>query len=145
MAADESCSGLMADYLARALAARLLTRGQTSLQTAKSPSLSQSQRARVQDYIRAHLAHPIGLADLAAITGTSQTAFARAFKRSFGTSPYRYLVQERVQQASRMLTATTMPIAEIALASGFSHQEHLTRLFHRETGTTPAAYRRRAS
>jgi AraC family transcriptional regulator len=144
MAADESSSSLMADYLSRALAARLLTRSQTRPQTATAPTLSQTQQTRVQDYIRAHLAHPIGLADLAAIAGTSQTSFARAFKRSTGTSPYRYLTQERIQQASRLLTATTMPIAEIALASGFSHQEHLTRLFHRETGTTPAAYRRRA-
>jgi AraC family transcriptional regulator len=144
MAADESSSSLMADYLSRALAARLLTRSQTRPQTATAPTLSQTQQTRVQDYIRAHLAHPIGLADLAAIAGTSQTSFARAFKRSTGTSPYRYLTQERIQQASRLLTATTMPIAEIALACGFSHQEHLTRLFHRETGTTPAAYRRRA-
>lgn len=145
MADADTSSSLMADYLSRALAARLLTRSQSRPQSATAPTLSQTQQARVQDYIRAHLAYPIGLTDLAAIAGTSQTAFSRAFKRSFGTSPYRYLVQERVQQASRLLAATTLPIAEIALASGFSHQEHLTRLFHRETGTTPAAYRRRAS
>jgi AraC family transcriptional regulator len=84
------------------------------------------------------------LADLAAIAGTSQTAFARGFKRATGTSPYRYLMQQRIAQATRLLTNTQTPIAEVALACGFSHQEHLTRLFHRETGTTPAAYRRRA-
>jgi AraC family transcriptional regulator len=143
MAGEAAGSGLMADYLARALAARLLTRGQARPQAGASPALSQTQQARVQDYIRAHLAHPIGLADLAAVAGTSQTAFARAFKRCIGTSPYRYLIQERIRQASRLLAGTAMPIAEIAPACGFSHQEHLTRLFHRETGTTPAAYRRR--
>jgi AraC family transcriptional regulator len=145
MASADGSSHLMADYLSRALAARLLTRSQTPSQGTTTPTLTQTQQARVQDYIRAHLAHPIGLADLAAIAGTSQTAFARGFKRSLGTSPYRYLMQERIAQATRLLTNTQTPIAEIALACGFSHQEHLTRLFHRETGTTPAAYRRRGS
>jgi len=144
MASEDASSHLMADYLSRALAARLLTRSKTPLQTSTNPTLSQTQQARVQDYIRAHLAHPIGLADLAAIAGTSQTAFARGFKRATGTSPYRYLMQQRIAQATRLLTNTQTPIAEVALACGFSHQEHLTRLFHRETGTTPAAYRRRA-
>jgi AraC family transcriptional regulator len=144
MASQDASSHLMADYLSRALAARLLTRSQAPLQTAAAPTLSQTQQSRVQDYIRAHLAHPIGLADLAAIAGTSQTAFARGFKRATGTSPYRYLMQERIAQATRLLTNTQTPIAEIALACGFSHQEHLTRLFHRETGTTPAARRRAA-
>jgi AraC family transcriptional regulator len=36
------------------------------------------------------------------------------------------------------------PIAEIALACGFSHQEHLTRIFRRMTGVTPGSYRRSA-
>jgi len=144
MAAQDASSALMADFLARALAARLLTRGQARVQTATSPALTLAQQARVQDYISAHLAHPIGLADLAAIAGTTQTSFARAFKRSTGTSPYRHLVQARIAEASRLLTGTQSSIAEIALACGFSHQEHLTRIFHRETGATPAAYRRRA-
>jgi AraC family transcriptional regulator len=144
MAAPDAGAHLMADYLARALAARLLTRSQTPLQTATAPTLTKAQQTRVQDYIRAHLAHPIGLPDLAAIAGISQTAFARGFKRATGTSPYRYLVQERIGQATRLLTSTQTPIAEIALACGFAHQEHLTRIFHRETGATPAAYRRRA-
>jgi AraC family transcriptional regulator len=143
MAVEDASSSLMADYLARALAARLLTRSRAGTTPDRAQTLSRTQQARVQDYIAAHLAHPIGLADLAAIAGTSQTVFARAFKRSLGLSPYRYLTGARVQQAARLLAAGTMPIAEIAQACGFCHQEHLTRLFHRETGTTPAAYRRR--
>jgi AraC family transcriptional regulator len=144
MASEDSSSSLMADYLSRALAARLLTRNQAPPQAA-TPTLSQTQLARVKDYIHAHLAHPIGLDDLAAIAGTSLTAFARGFKRATGTSPYRYLLQQRVAHAARLLTGTKMPIPEIALACGFSHQEHLTRLFHRETGTTPASFRKRSA
>jgi len=142
MEGADAASGLMADYLARALAARLLTRSGAPA-PAERPGLNETQKARVLDYIGAHLAHPIGLADLAAIAGTSETALARGFKRSLGISPYRYVVRERVRQAARLLTASALPVAEIAQACGFSHQEHLTRLFHRETGMTPASFRRR--
>jgi AraC family transcriptional regulator len=141
MASQDASSGLMADYIARALAARLLTRGQPA---APGPVavLCPTQIGRVQDYIRSHLAHPIGLADLAAIAGTSQTAFARAFKRATGSAPYRFVLMARIERARRLLAGSGMPISDIALACGFSHQEHLTRMFHREVGTTPSAYRR---
>jgi AraC family transcriptional regulator len=35
-----------------------------------------------------------------------------------------------------------MPIAQVAAACGFSHQEHLTRVIRSHLGTTPAALRR---
>jgi AraC family transcriptional regulator len=144
LASNDSSSVLMADYLARALAARLLTRSARQF-AAVGRELSKTQHERVKDYIRAHLAHPIGLADLAAVAGVSQTSFARGFKQTAGVAPYRYVLLERIECAKRLLIGSGLPIADIALASGFTHQEHLTRLFHREVGATPAAYRKRAA
>jgi AraC family transcriptional regulator len=43
-----------------------------------------------------------------------------------------------------MLATTTLPIKEIAASCGFTDQAHLTRLFARSYGTTPAAFRRSA-
>jgi AraC family transcriptional regulator len=47
-----------------------------------------------------------------------------------------------VEKAKMLLEKTSMPIVEIAYECGFSHQEHLTRLFKRYCATTPAAYRK---
>jgi AraC family transcriptional regulator len=47
-----------------------------------------------------------------------------------------------VERARELLAADDMPIAQVAAAAGFSHQEHLTRVFGRQTGMTPGAYRR---
>ena len=48
----------------------------------------------------------------------------------------------RVDYVRRELTRSDAPIADIALQAGFANQSHLTRAFHRATGTSPAAYRR---
>jgi AraC family transcriptional regulator len=68
---------------------------------------------------------------------------ARAFKRAVGRSVHQYLLGRRVEWAAALLGATEQSIAEVALATGFCSQSHLTTAFHRVYGTTPGAYRRR--
>ncbi|MDR3516629.1 MAG: AraC family transcriptional regulator [Azospirillaceae bacterium] len=137
----ESGSTLLADHLARALASRLLARlpAQGDFQAGV---LSPAQQRRLRDFMATHLAHPIGLSDMAAAVGLTPTRFSRCFRRETGTTPYHYLLSARLRHAGTLLRGSALPIAEIALACGFSHQEHLTRMFKRELGTTPAAYRR---
>ena len=53
-----------------------------------------------------------------------------------------YLRRLRVEHARLGLIESDLPIAELALAAGFSSQAHFTRVFRRLVGTTPAAYRR---
>jgi transcriptional regulator GlxA family with amidase domain len=67
--------------------------------------------------------------------------FARAFRTSVGMPPHRYLVERRVARARELLASTNMPLAEIALAAGFSDQSHFARRFREHVGTTPRAYR----
>jgi AraC family transcriptional regulator len=90
------------------------------------------------------LAEPLPLADLAAVTGLSISQFTRRFKAATGVAPHRFLVRLRVNAAGRLLRTGSLPIAEIAVRCGFSHQEHLTRVLRAHLGTTPAALRRTA-
>ena len=143
VSAGDGTSQLLADYLARALAVRLIAHSPGMMAgSAARGMLEPVQRQRLRDFVAAHLAHPIGLADLAAAAGISPSRLARGFKRDTGMTPYQYVLSARVHLAKKLLHTSTRPIAEIALACGFSHQEHLTRMFGREVGTTPAAYRR---
>jgi len=145
VSAGGAASQLLADYLARALAARLIARSTgTMAEPPAHNTLGPVQQQRLRDFVGAHLAHPIGLADLAGAAGLSPSRLARGFKRDTGMTPYHYVLLERVELAKRLLRTTALPIAEVALTCGFSHQEHLTRMFGREVGTTPAAYRRAA-
>jgi AraC family transcriptional regulator len=96
----------------------------------------------LRDHLHERFLDPIRLADLAAIADIHEVHLVRAFRRHFGATPGAYVRGLRIEHARRALAETDTPIAELALASGFSSQAHFTALFHRLAGTTPAAYRR---
>jgi AraC family transcriptional regulator len=96
----------------------------------------------VREHIETNLETSVEIADLAAIAKLSPCHFARAFKLSVGTTPHEYLVDRRLEKAQELLAATDLPLAEIALATGFSDQSHFARRFRDHLGTTPSAFRR---
>ncbi|WP_421656757.1 helix-turn-helix domain-containing protein [Leptothermofonsia sp. ETS-13] len=93
------------------------------------------------DYINDHLEQEIKLADLAALLGMSQFHFCHLFKQSIATTPYQYLLQQRIERAKQLLKQTDQPIMEIALRCGFNNHSHLSQQFRRLTGMTPKAFR----
>ena len=104
--------------------------------------LSRARVRRLLDYIEQHLGEDLSLEALAAEVSLSPLYLVRAFRTAVGQSPHQYVVTRRVEQARRLLTTTTLPIAEISLATGFSSQSHLTNWFRRLVGVSPAAYRK---
>jgi AraC family transcriptional regulator len=140
---SDAAGSVYADYLAQALAARLLRQHSTSGYISPLPQggFTKLQLQRATDFMEAHLGDSLTLAELASATGLSPSHFARRFKVSTGMPPHQFLMQLRVERAKRMLRGGTS-IIEIALTCGFTHQEHMTRIFRRAVGVTPAAYRR---
>ncbi|WP_431104584.1 AraC family transcriptional regulator [Roseateles noduli] len=92
-------------------------------------------RSRLDDDLTA----PVSLADLAREAGLSRFQFLRGFTRATGLPPHAYLVQRRLQHARRLIALGT-PLADVAAASGFFDQSHLTRHFVRCFGIAPGAY-----
>ncbi len=83
----------------------------------------------------------VALRVVARQVGMSFFHFSRAFKQSMGMSPTNYIAERRIERAKKMLEETELPIAEIALRSGFSSQSHFTTSFRRLAGATPKAFR----
>jgi len=79
--------------------------------------------------------------DLARAAGLSRFQVSRQFRGTYGVPPSAYLRQVRLREARRRLAAGTA-IAEVALATGFADQSHLTRWFRRTFGITPGVYQR---
>lgn len=95
---------------------------------------------RIDEWIEAHLEDSIRLTDLAGIAGLSEFHFHRMFSLSRGMPPHTWITARRIDRAKSMLRGST-PLIGIALACGFSSQSHLTRIFRKQTGRTPAEYR----
>jgi AraC family transcriptional regulator len=104
--------------------------------------LDAGRKARIDDYIDAHLDEAIDLKTLADLANLPACAFARQFKRTTGKAPYAYVIERRLARAQRMLAFTRLPIKEISASCGFADQAHLTRLFLRSRNWTPAAFRK---
>ncbi|OLP43751.1 AraC family transcriptional regulator [Rhizobium oryziradicis] len=97
--------------------------------------------ARARDYLHAHFADDVGLAQLAAIVGTSRAHLIRSFRAAFHITPHAYLTSLRIRAAQKQLSEGHSPI-EVAFACGFADQAHFTRNFKARTGMTPAQFRR---
>jgi AraC-like DNA-binding protein len=97
--------------------------------------------ATAREYIEAHFAEKVTLADLARVCGVSSFHLIRVFGRRCGLPPHAYLRQVRVGRALRMLRQGGV-ISDVAYSGGFSDQSHLTRSVKRNFGVSPGTYQR---
>jgi AraC-like DNA-binding protein len=91
--------------------------------------------------IDAHLAAPPSVASLATACDVSPDHLARCFAAACGTTPARWIQQQRIAAAAERL-ADGATIEAAALATGFANRAHFSRVFRRVTGTTPGMSRR---
>lgn len=92
-------------------------------------------------YIDANIDADLSLEALAELSGVLTHQFVRAFKNKIGEPPHHYVLNCRIKAARKLLSTTTHSIADIAYATGFSSQSHMTTTFKREIGITPAQLR----
>jgi AraC family transcriptional regulator len=139
-----SMGRLYVESLTNALAVHLL-RDYSTIQPRLTPyegGLRSRDLLKVTEYIRDRLAQDIKLKELAQLLSMSQFHFSRSFKKSMGTSPHQYLLQQRVEKAKQLLKQTKLSIVEIAIECGFNSHSHFGKQFRLSTGITPKDYRR---
>jgi transcriptional regulator GlxA family with amidase domain len=93
-------------------------------------------------WLQAHLDQPLTADDLAARVAMSPRTFARRFVAATGTTPFQWIVRERVRLAQRLLETTSLPVDAVAHRSGFGTADNLRKHFGRTLATSPQAYRR---
>jgi AraC family transcriptional regulator len=108
----------------------------------RGPRLIAWQRRRVLDHIEARLAMPLRNRELASLVGFSEFHFNVAFRNSLGASPHEFVIRRRIERAQQLMLSTGMSLADIACECGLADQAHLSRLFRKVVGETPAAWRR---
>jgi len=104
--------------------------------------LSSLQMRRATELLEARLDGDIALQQVAEACELSVSHFARAFKQTFRTPPYRWLIERRVERAKDLMTNSRLSLADIAIQCGFADQSALNRSFKRMHGVTPGIWRR---
>jgi AraC-like DNA-binding protein len=99
--------------------------------------------AKVRERLRERVAENMGLSQLATEVGLSAWHLNRLFRQRYGLPPHAYQLQLRLARA-RLLLQGPGSIAGIAGELGFADQAHLSRMFKRTFGVTPAGFQRSA-
>lgn len=98
--------------------------------------------ARAMEFAAANLEGPLPLNKLADAADMSLFRFLRSFSMTIGMTPHAWIVEQRLQEARTQLENGNAGLADVAISCGFSSQSHMTEVFSRSMGTSPARYRR---
>lgn len=140
----EEASHLFADLVLTASAFHMITAhcGGVTKTAILRGGLAPWQQRRVLELLDANLAGDISVQTLAEACQLSQRHFSRAFSETHGMSPYRWVIHRRIDRAKSLLLDPRATIEEVAQATSFASQSHLTRTFRSIVGQSPAAWRR---
>jgi AraC family transcriptional activator FtrA len=117
--------------------------GQRQFVTRPVPEVPDDSLAEVLGWARECLGEPLTVAQLAARAAVSQATLHRRFQAELGTTPLAWLTAERVELARSLIERGESRLEVVARRSGLGSASNLRAQFHRRTGLTPSAYRRR--
>ncbi len=102
---------------------------------------SHSKVSRMAREVARRFREPLTVAEIAASVGLNPNYAMDLFRREFGTTLVRTLVQYRVAHAMRLLATTGLPIADVAEASGFGSSSRFNEAFRQTCGRSPREFR----
>ncbi len=140
---DGALGKVFADGVSVAIVSRIIARhfSASRRDTRRAAELPSWRMRRVVEYVDAHLADPIGLADMAQSAGLTRMHFAAQFRHATGLRPHEYLMRRRIERAQQLLLDSRHNVLDVALSSGFRSQAHFTTVFKRFVGATPCCWR----
>jgi AraC-like DNA-binding protein len=97
--------------------------------------------SKALERMRLYFHLPMRVAELANLSGMSESHFSRQFKAAIGTSPIDWLRRERINQAKRRLIESDDPVKEIARQVGYHDQFFFSKDFKKMTKLTPTQFR----
>lgn len=107
-------------------------------------SLSRQDRDRIHragEILTEQFENPPTLAELSKLIGTNEFKLKQGFKEIFGTTPYAYHLQYKMEHARMLVLDTGLTLAEIAYRVGYSDPAHFTNAFRKEFGIPPSGLR----
>lgn len=133
--------------LANTLARRLVapthrSGGQAQYVETPAPQAPRDSLGPLLDWMRTHLSEPLSVADLARQANVAERTLIRRFHTAVGTTPGKWLTEQRVLHARRLLETTDLPVERVASAAGLGGAANLRHHFTEVVGVAPSDYRR---
>jgi transcriptional regulator GlxA family with amidase domain len=138
----EDCGAAVGEQVARRMVAAPHREGGQAQFIERPAATPTGSLESTRRWAAERLHEPLDVAAMAHHASVSPRTFARRFREEAGTTPLQWLLNQRVQEARRLLEETDLPIDAIAWRSGFGTAASLRDHFRRATATTPTAYRR---
>lgn len=151
-ASIDACLHLVRRELGTAVATKIARRmvvppqrdgGQQQFVEMPVPACTADSLSPLLAWVLDHLAEPHTASSLARRATMSDRTFARRFSAETGTTPHRWLTQQRILAARGLLEETDLGVEQVATRVGFGSAVVLREHFRREIGLAPADYRRR--
>jgi LacI family transcriptional regulator len=115
----------------------IITRQSTDVLAIDNPEVATAVR-----FIREHACEGISVSELLTKVNMTRSVLERLFRKYLQRSPQQEIRLAQLKRVKELLAETELPLADIAQATGFKHNEYLSVLFKRELGITPGEYRR---
>ena len=103
--------------------------------------LLQKEMEDATQFFNAHFSESISIDDYALSLHMSTCWFIRSFKRYNGVTPMQYILNLRITNAKILLRTTTYSVADVAAIVGYENPLYFSRLFKKQTGLPPSAFR----
>jgi AraC family transcriptional regulator, exoenzyme S synthesis regulatory protein ExsA len=105
-------------------------------------NLDSNKRPSLREIMEDNFLYNLTLDDFAKISLRSLPTFKREFNTVFHTTPGKWLLQKRLENANLLLHTTPKSVSEIAFESGFENNTHFSRVFKEKYGLSPFRYRK---
>jgi len=104
-------------------------------------ALADHHKESLSEIMDANYTYNLSLAEFAKLTHLSLASFKREFKKVFQTTPGKWLMEKRLDYASRLLATSSKSINDISFESGFENTTHFSRVFKEKFHASPLQYR----
>ena len=121
---------------------KTMAQEETRLVIEQQRSASARPIRQAQDYVRKHFAEPITLEKVCEEVGFSVSYFSVLYKKETGENFQHFVTRVRIDRARELLAHTGLSVSEICELVGYSDIKYFTQTFKKETGLSPAQYRK---
>ncbi|VEB40533.1 Chb operon repressor [Chromobacterium violaceum] len=95
------------------------------------------KRRPITDFMEQYYSHKLKIEDYALLTGRSLSTFIRDFRRSYNTTPNRWIIEKKVDIAHQLLTAKNYSVTDAAAEVGYENTSHFIKVYKQRYGVTP--------